>query len=491
VKSASFLVITAVFSLAFHLNLANAGCGEAEKKSDIYRAFDGCDKIRAAKKVNQGLDELLAGLQGTGYCENITTKQPVDEQWAEVCKDPVGYVCKFDLGLLFDSKCRLTTNAQALAGKTPDYVDHKCAFQRKRADFIANHRSECGATTAKSCDQVLKAKYAREIQKIESDLAYTPQRIARVTSLFENLRNKFLEKIAHSKRIPENQKWLLTTRITSTKLILPPTGPSCSTTSPAGPSTDVFNAGGEINFCVGAMVNIDSQSDADILTVMGHEISHSIDACEMEKHFAGQKTKEKTPHSSTMDLYPEAIACLRGGQGDGRCKGAVLHCNSPKGIREQCEEYEADIADPVSRTAAINGCIAWDEATPSCPRASSKGEAVNGDLSSYRHGEPVDQMQESFADFMGAEIAGAVILDRVHSGKMNHQDRLDALTSVSTDFAGLHGRCLNKNTSDPHPPASIRVGRNLMASDDYKTAMCGVNPVRPDVQGGTPQCKAF
>jgi hypothetical protein len=275
VKSASFLVITAVFSLAFHLNLANAGCGEAEKKSDIYRAFDGCDKIRAAKKVNQGLDELLAGLQGTGYCENITTKQPVDEQWAEVCKDPVGYVCKFDLGLLFDSKCRLTTNAQALAGKTPDYVDHKCAFQRKRADFIANHRSECGATTAKSCDQVLKAKYAREIQKIESDLAYTPQRIARVTSLFENLRNKFLEKIAHSKRIPENQKWLLTTRITSTKLILPPTGPSCSTTSPAGPSTDVFNAGGEINFCVGAMVNIDSQSDADILTVIGHEISQA------------------------------------------------------------------------------------------------------------------------------------------------------------------------------------------------------------------------
>jgi len=348
--------------------------------------------------------------------------------------------------------------------------------------------------TAGECAAQLKKTYAKEIQAIETKLAYTPARIARITHLFTLLKDRTIEKIEKSARIPAESKMILFAKVSQTELVLPPNDdemPGCGHTTAIGPSTDIANFDGQVTACIGFMANLDRASDADILVSMGHEIAHSIDPCALESEFAKFAKPDAAPFPSEA-TYPDVVSCLRGGPKGAPCQNSNLHCNTEKGIADKCNEYSSGVeGDATAKAAGLKECQDYVKLTPSCPWGSNPKKSLADASSARVDPEPVSQIRESFSDFVGAEVAGTILEEQVRSGKLRGQDRLDALIGIAADFASLHGRCEDGNSNDVHQPGKLRINQNFFSSASFANAICGKNPTPASLPGGPQKCSAF
>jgi hypothetical protein len=259
--------------------------------------------------------------------------------------------------------------------------------------------------------------------------------------------------------------------------------PLCSNTAPDGPPGGFYNnANGRIEVCIGALETLDSTSDSDLALTFAHELGHSIDPCALE-HFASSKGKPDP--EIALKTYPGLLQCLRGGKGQDGCKDSVLHCTSEKGMDEYCSATGAK-----QGSSQFNACMASLHETPSCSDYSAPNAGKSRELSYRTRGMPSDQIQESFADYIGSETEGALLLDHQLEGPLSDQERLDAFVSDVTDFDQLHGGCIEHNTKDAHPPAFIRINRVFMSSPRFRQGMgCTNGPPRTTDAGVS--CPSF
>jgi hypothetical protein len=142
------------------------------------------------------------------------------------------------------------------------------------------------------------------------------------------------------------------------------------------------------------------------------------------------------------------------------------------------------------RAQKISKCEARGKLLSNCPFAPPDPDDFLDDASYARmKGEPVSQIEESFADFMGAEVAGATLKAR---GVVRQDSaRYDDLFSIATDFAHLHGHCLKQNSLDAHPAGYLRMGRNFLGSQGFREQMCGTGAPAPAFPGAGVTCRGF
>jgi hypothetical protein len=217
-----------------------------------------------------------------------------------------------------------------------------------------------------------------------------------------------------------------------------------------------------IVLCAGFVANLEQMNPYLLMEILGHELSHSIDPCALER-VALIETNRAAPHRAN-EAFPGLLECLRGGSGDRGCgEGAALHCTTPQGIREECG---TDLR-----------CFSEASATPNCDHAGAGHMHQVGPVresGDYRDaGVALEQSGESFGDFMGAEIVGRLMARDTATppGTPDALGKRDALVAIASAYSRLHGICMSSNTPDEHPPGYLRVNRLIMGSQNFREAI--------------------
>ena len=484
------------------LSYSEPVCGEIESQSEIYKSFKQCESAR----FNSALTKISQ--PSTSSCGNLieASKDP-KKLLGSLCSDPNTFACSRNHGVYLNSKCELALSDPKDISNSPAYVAGRCSFETKKEAFLKSHRDSCTESSIQdgSCNDLIKIKYAEEILELEQKEFYTPERVQKLKSTFDLVLGIYKEKISQSKTIRPDMKTKLISRISETTVLVPPFEgmgpPECANTGPTGPESGIYNdQNSHIVFCVGAAAMIDNMNLYDLIHTLGHELSHSIDPCALEQAALAETTPDsplrKGDPTIGMDTYRGLISCLRGGKGPRACEGSVLHCNSEKALEDAKNEqlqYASMWGPNDSEDLELKKQIsARYEATPDCDHGKSDPTQNQNDLSQYRKdSEPVEQIRESFSDFMGSEIAGEALKRQLDKGKLSPLDQADALSSISADYARLHGGCENVgNTNDPHPPGAIRLNRVIMSSESFrKNLSCNQGP--PKTKFAQTSCKGI
>ncbi len=501
---------------------AFGACGDTERASPIYQAVDACRTRSVANETLIAQAAVTGGTLAPVLCiAGSNTGMPGSGLSPELCRDPAQFVCSRsqNSGYMLDSRCRVTILEQSEAGATPDAVTARCDVEARQATFIDGKASECpGHTLTDSCRATLRARYRRELARLERDVAYTPGRRAKFTELFDRVKDTYMRMIDGSSHLPQAMKSYLKARINRTTLPLTDSSlasrdhSTCHNSEPGGPSTGVYNSfegltglNHTVHFCIGQAMNLDLSNPYTIMLVIGHELSHSIDPCALEMDVLYRTNPgSAAPHIGDRRVYPGLVSCLRGGDADHGCSGpgAVLHCNTRESRREVCRAEASAYAPAYPWTETYNGCWNTTGGQPSCFHPVHGDTHGSSNLADYRRtGVPYEQSGESFSDFMGAEVLGQIIAEDSAAGgrsvpPLTAGDRRDILLSNASTLARLHGVCLDRtttpNTPDEHPPGFMRVNRFMMGSEGFRNSI-GCPTVFPGAaEGGNPRtCHAL
>ena len=489
-----------VATAALLLNLllpasAHCACGDSEKATPFYQAYVKCDQLRAALAANQAFDELRTRFENTGYCSLVTDKGTDDSLLNEVCQDPSAFVCGMNEAQVFDHQCRKINIFSDKSGLTPGAVEMKCSLANFRDKLAKAHQGECGARPPNECSEFLKLKYVEEMNAEAVRLTYTPERVERLRKIFDQVKETYLARITDSRRIPDARKAELKAALEETKLASPDEllhgGWGCVDHALSNPSLqfsyEPLETGPRMFVCLGAVADLESYSDADLLVTFGHELSHAIDPCVLQT----RKAARHEPMPSMEDYFPGLIACLRGGKGADGCKDPIYPCQSAADIRLKCQR-----AFPGKESAELiqvrNQCIDYGSKTPACSMFSSDyDDPISGDPHPPRYKDlKNDPIPEAFADFMGAEIAGTVLGMDTPFSLHSKTERVDALVNIAADFNGDYLRC-KQTGRGVHPPGYLRVSRNIMGSESFRRAFCEGYRFEPKARGGGVSCVAF
>ena len=397
-------------------------CGEEEKKSDIYQSFQACENARLAATINKGVKPPA--------CPN-TIQDAKDPKGVlkKLCQDPSGFVCSLNQAKFLDSHCELSLFSTNDIMNSPDFVSTNCSFQAKKQKLIQSHLKECQTATQLSlpdCIANIKVIYQDQIQQMERDAFYTDERTVKMQNIFEGVVTIYAQKIVNSKTIPTGLKPMLLAKIRNTMLLVPlpkENPPQCANSGPDGPDSGIYNdSQGHIVFCLGAMSTLDHMNVLDLTHTLAHELSHSIDPCALE-YDAFQRDPMHDRHEIGFKIYPELITCLRGGKGEQACDGAILHCNNAKGTQEALDEEikletTGNTLSPEALTALKGKLGQMFKVTPDCPHGKRDPSDHERDLSDFRKDtEPVEQIRDSFADFMASEVVGETLKQNFDAGK--------------------------------------------------------------------------
>jgi hypothetical protein len=483
--------------LVFVLPTAHAAsapaCGDKEKQTPVYKAISACQELKAAKDAvalsenSPALKLIHDGCMVMNY-ELFPAKARDDEKVSSVCADPAGFLCGQSAKYILSSDCHLVVEADSDLADVPSVVDDQCAIAAKQRAFLRDHSSECKRKNGSSCTARLKVKYRNELRQLEWDQAYTPERVSRMKRLFELVRAREVRLIQESTMIPADRKEKLAKLVGDTTLSLPPFDgdpPDCANAGPKGPEGGIYNDESEhVVVCIGMMESLDYYSDAGLVSTLGHEIGHSIDPCALEEDAHGNHHPDT---AVALKTYPGLLTCLRGGQGEDGCQNGILHCTDHKGMHQYC-----DSQSPVN-SSRWKECHALVHDTPSCNDYSAYDRNVedSNDLSLYRtKGEASDQIEESFADYIGVEALGALLQEGQLPDASAQGHRLDALSGAISDLKQLHGGCLKENTKDAHPPAFLRLNRVMMSSKRFREGL-GCSGAPPQTAEAGITCPAF
>ena len=441
------------------------------------------------------MDVYLKKMSTNGYCATVGDPDGAANS-SQLCQDPSGFACKRANGNLFNSHCEFWPADTRDVGNVPAYVTDKCLYKAKEDAFLTNHASECfGQGTKSECEALIKLNHQKELAQDERDVVYNPDRVVRVQKIFRRVMDTYIEAISNSKLIPESKKALVLAQLRETKLDVPPSTedpPACTNTEPSGPDSAIYNEGGKVVFCIGAIALLDHVNEYDLMHTMAHEISHSIDPCSLEN---SQVDASAGAPLLGRETYPGLLQCLRGGNGPSGsgCENSILHCNTARGIQESINEQLEDLKDLPADVIALSrkNLVERYKRTPDCPVGKSDRTQDENNSADYRKdSQPVDQIPESFADFMGAEIVGRIANQDTRSGEMTPLEKTDALETIASDYSRLHGGCRNENTHDPHPPGFLRVNRVMMGSKIFRESMgCSAKP--PSTAGASKTCQGL
>lgn len=473
-----------------------AACGAKQRESETYRAFETCEKRRSAFSGNgiARLNSDWVSLEKSRLCSR-TDILKFDKAHIALCGDPNGYVCRFQ-GRIMDSKCQVDIFDAKDAENTPAAVNAMCELESKWGAFMASHypafkTSECTAAQDEStCKSLFKLKYAQDYSKLERATVFTKTRLKRIRTLFKTVKTAFLELIRESILIPADRKALLLKEIEKTILwidsideaefLSSSLNSDCYNTAPEShPNTSVYNSDSEVHFCVGAVYSLENLNTHLLMHNIAHEIAHSIDPCSLESVVADRVVlgEPKEPSAGVAQKYfPGLIECLRGGTGPDACTNAVLHCTSEQGRSEYCH----DDPDCMGHTAKRPSCT-WGKPDPTLDPNS---------MVDYRHqGAALEQIGESFSDFIASEVLGRII--QKNQDGLSPQEQRDAIVSLASTYSRLHGGCRSSNTLDEHPPGYLRVNRIIMGSKTLRRSL-GCLPDRPPrTEGAKITCKGF
>jgi hypothetical protein len=478
-----FAVLFLLSSAPFNASLADSSvnaCIQKASQSPLYQAEKICQQLKASKLAST-VSRELAKMGKYGFCvDGFDSKINSSSELKALCADPAGYACARDKGNIFTENCQLNILNNSEASQLPSYVRIQCDGDAQAKLLISRHLNECPKSLSSiDCAKYIAAVHADEIGDIYRKAAYTPERVARVEKMFARVKAQQIELVKNSKLIPTQRKTLLIGRLENTKLGLPldpRTADSCTVPGPDGPDTGIFNSatknGDTIQICIGAIAQLDNFNEYDLMHTLAHETAHSIDPCTLESQSADLSFRG-------AQVYSSLLTCLHGGQGPDGCQNAVLNCNDEQGIRGYCQESgQPQLA-----------CFLTTSRRPSCPMGPHDPTYHWKDLSKYRNGtDPVNQIQESFADYFGAQTTGQLAKEDGENGKLRDQNKIDGLLSLATDNVRLHGTCLQNNTHDPHPVGYLRMNRNIMGSKDYREAFCGETSTPPKTKGADATC---
>jgi len=456
--------------------------GECDRPyhSPIYDALIICEKMKLSQSQAE-IKKFQEKMSAAHFCaDNALTNAEEKSIHDQLCSNPAEYACKKDFTYL-DQDCHFLPSTFAQAQETPSFRAAKCLAERKVKLY------KMSAVPSLMNYSFMALYHTHELNQAIFDAFYTKERIKIATDAFNKVKSKYLEMIAQSKTIPENQKSYLAKRIMVTHLDLSgdltklaSDHPDCYIkTDP--PSTDIAmvsnddGSGNTVHLCLGAVANIENTNINDLYLTFGHEISHSFDPCMIDR-----LNSETHPHISET-IFPGLMKCLLGNKNSTSCgTGTVLHCNTPAGIKTYCEENNK------GKPADYEKCMDIANKTPHCPWGKRDPEYNENDINDYKkNGPPVAQIQESFADYMGAEVTGKILADQPPTLR----DQNNLLTAISSDFSSIHGRCLNQNTIDPHPPGYIRVNRTIMSSPDFLAGAGCSHP--PQTQFSGQKCEGI
>lgn len=227
-------------------------------------------------------------------------------------------------------------------------------------------------------------------------------------------------------------------------------------------------------------------NDFDLLHVIAHEISHAIDPCNLEVDFNNKKMNVEGISNSkkvTPVFYDKLVPCLVGGHKSDSCQKSILHCNSKEGIDAYCKIVAQNTNsgfDDQERQELFQECLQTVVNYPNCSFGDEDPSFNMMDLSDYKKGKYLQsQVSESFADFMASEVVGQMTLNKDYSTPQSIGDKIDSLVALTSVLARLHGRCLEGNTNDPHPPSHLRINRVVMSSKKFRDSLCGTNSKPP------------
>lgn len=487
-----FLILIFAIHSLFAAEVSVDACSNKARENPITKAFENCEKARAVSSADE-FREYISKLDHTGYCALLTEpgmKKP--DALEQLCADPNGFVCAHKQGLLLNSQCQFVHLEPEEINQTTEFLDIGCSFKKATQDFIGSHQNECEkGLTKEECESVLKIKYTQEINEIEIKIAYTPERIGRIKNAFNRVKQKYIQKIKASQLISKEQLPMILSRIENTQIDLPPKNTECANTPPTGPESGLYYHTGDhnVHICIGAMATLDHQNEIDLIHSFGHELSHAIDPCTLAQAFPSN------PEIGTI-AYGNLVQCLRGGKGDDGCTDSIIFCNTDKGVQEACEEsasYRDDLKKPDSLDYQnfVKNCVQSKKQLNACPIAKSDLNLPTLNLASYRKtGEKISQLREVFSDYLGSEVAGDLISEDVKAGKLSRADRVDGMTALATDYAGLHGRCVTENTRDSHPAPFLRLNRIIMGSENFRQSIgCENGP--PKTPGANMKCQGL
>ncbi len=473
-------------------------CGEKQRNSPTYKAFETCANnrlIAAAEKVAR-TNFTWAPLGSAQVC-SILEPLLLDGQHQQICRDPNGYACRHK-GQLMDSKCNIDILDSADAVNTPTAVSAVCELEAKWAvykseKYPAFHDTQCSkGISEEDCARLFNSRNQTQYRELERAITYTPERVDKLKRLYHRVKDTYLKLISESKTIPVETKPFLLQKVKNTELWLDIVSrdaflkdlfsSDCYNSLPGlPPNTSVYNSGGVIHFCIGQIYNLENMNENLVMSILGHEISHSIDPCELEGDaYVGRVPGVDKAASANVaqKIFPTTIECLRGGTGSNGCTDALLHCTTERGIAERC--------------MGSRDCLILATATPSCRSGSFDLTQDPSNAADFRHeGAQFDQIGESFSDFMGGEVLARIIKDAQNSSAPGPQDKEDALVSIASEYARIHGTCLTSNTLDEHPPGFLRMNRVMMSSRELRTALgCPAN-TPPQTPGGNTTCQGL
>ena len=448
-------------------------CWKSSRAGTITDEIKACD----ANRVLQGSAKL-----NPSSCANNATSLS-DQSYQKMCRDPVKFVCaKHAQGRIYTSKCEIDLVSPADAGQAPEYLEIKKKSEEATSSILTeergpNNRNCPPAKTVDDCNFILKSnpEISAKIKAKILPLAYTPARLKKIADAFAQVKSTMLDLVQNSTKIPETNKYFILNKIKQTKLADPlgvDANEPCNQPGEVSPPTGIFNqvssargGGGTIHFCVGSIAAIDRLNENSLFLILGHELAHSIDPCTMDQ----TAIQMNAPNLSGDSSFPGIPACLHGGSGPQGCVNSVLNCNSAANSKAFCEEQLSHLPNG-NRVE----CMKFVSLTNNCPWGKSEPNNESNDLSAFRNtGEPLEQMRESFSDFMGAQVTAQILKKR--EVLPTPLEKKDTLTALAAGYANLHGSCMSTNTTDVHPPGGLRLMKAVLINQDLGRLLCPGN----------------
>ncbi|MCC7442924.1 MAG: hypothetical protein IT285_14925 [Bdellovibrionales bacterium] len=481
---------------------AHGACGDSLRATPAYQAVDACDQMRAASGATSTAAALRA-LQAAGTCSTDASVTGTTDLRRSVCADPGGFVCR-NGGRVIDSECRLSNYNLDEFAATPEAVAASCAAREAALRTLGDQKSLCVSNPTSDVCRAAMVSRREEFSRAEHDAVYTSSRRTRVTQMFNRVRDQYVAMIQASTRIPQAHKQGLVDRINSTvldldaRLYCSDTGLSDSARLPVGAYN--YPAGGHaaIEVCIGTMANLERMNPYSVMWILAHELSHSIDPCNLEQDALRAAPDTGAPHQADR-VFPGLARCLRGGAGARACTRAIIRCNEvPASERRllciQELERSGDVFRPppedgeastalIPSEDQITACLTRFDRTPSC--------AIHGD-----HTHHQSQLPESFSDFMGAEVVARILSQDTAAGALDAQGQLDALASIAAaDGSGSAPNCEAGSgsyaTRDRYARGHTRVNRLLMGSAAFRAAVGCPAARAPATRDGGATCRGF
>lgn len=442
-------------------------CKNQGKISSYQNAITSCLSQKSKKATDKTLS-LFLKLNDSSFCQVASDKDSTKSLLDKLCQDPNGTAC-LNKGEILDSQCNYMALDIDEAESAPEFMRTMCEAEGQWKDFAKTKMGECSAKDESKCFDFLSLKHAEAKAKIFRDRVYTKERVAKVRQVFSEVKNVYAEIIQRSKKMSPAVKKMLLTALESTSVALDEKTISgkeftdCFNVSPGKTSTSAYNHSvkdsfqREIHVCSGMMANLDQINPYSFIHVMAHELSHSFDPCTLEH---SQLLQGSPIPNIYAYVYPDTVKCLRGGKGTHGCEGAALNCNSSQGRIDLCKkDYKGE---------EFEACVEQVKLLPNCPLGVQEEKHNDNNSADYRKkGSNLEQIGESFSDFMAAEVVSQII-DRTSPSE---SAKTDALLSISAAASRLHGVCLTKNTPDSHPPGFLRMNRVFMSNESFRKSI--------------------